>query len=148
MVLDPLYSYFVFLIYTNGYSNHYECVWGTVLAVNFGICRRMIWEISKLLFFNFSKHLDKSVFINSFHLPLTNTKIISQYRSPYTPVVIWIAVRVYEKNKIIVSRIQNHWNFAAVLNGSQQTWSVVWIRAADELPKESLRISDRSKRRA
>ena len=82
--LDLLYSYFVFLIYTNGYSNHYECVWGTVLAVNFGICRRMIWEISKLLFFNFSKHLDKSVLISFFDLPFTNTKIISQYRLTYT----------------------------------------------------------------
>ena len=40
--LDLLYSYFVFLIYTNGYSNHYECVWGTVLAVNFDICRQTI----------------------------------------------------------------------------------------------------------
>ena len=37
---DLLYDYFVFLIYTDGYSNHYECVWGTVLAVNSGIYRR------------------------------------------------------------------------------------------------------------
>ena len=35
--------------------------------------------------FNYFKHLDKSVLINSFHLPLTNTKIINQYRLTYTP---------------------------------------------------------------
>ena len=43
-------------------------------------------------------------------------------------VVIWIAVRVYEKNEIIIERIQNHWNFAAVLNGSQQIWCNVWAK--------------------
>ena len=42
-------------------------------------------EFQKLKVFCFLKHIDKSVFINSFHLPLTNTKIINQYRSPYTP---------------------------------------------------------------
>ena len=30
MVLDPLSYYFVFLIYTEGYSNHYGCVCCTV----------------------------------------------------------------------------------------------------------------------
>ena len=52
-----------------------------------------------------------------FKFPFTNTKIIIQYRLTYTFVVIWIAYRVYEKNEIIEQRIQNHWNFAVVLNG-------------------------------
>ena len=30
------------------------------------------------------KHLVKSVFLNSFHLPSTNTKLIDQYRLTYT----------------------------------------------------------------
>ena len=34
---------------------------------------------------SFLKHLVKSVIISFFDLPFTNTKIISQYRSPYTP---------------------------------------------------------------
>ena len=87
MVLDPLCYYFVFLIYTDGYSNHYGCVWRTVLAVNSGICKQKIWEFenSKLLFLNFFIQLNKSVLISFFDLPFTNTKIISQYRLTYTP---------------------------------------------------------------
>ena len=42
MVLDPLFDYFVFLIYTEGYSNHYRYVWGTVLAISSGIRRQKI----------------------------------------------------------------------------------------------------------
>ena len=42
-------------------------------------------EFEKLKVFYFLKHFDKSVSMNSIHLLLANTKIISQYRSPYTP---------------------------------------------------------------
>ena len=93
MVLDPLFDYFVFLIYTDGYSNHYGCVCCTVLADNFGFRRRKaldfqtsVCQVTNKFLKLFFKKLDKSVFISFFHLPLTNTKIISPYRSPiHTP---------------------------------------------------------------
>ena len=40
-------------------------------------------EFQKLKVFCFLNHIDKSVSMNCIHLPLTNTKIINQYRSPY-----------------------------------------------------------------
>ena len=55
-----------------------------------------------------------------------------QYRLTYTFVVIWIAYRVYEKNEIIEQRIQNHWNFAVVLNGSQLAWCDVWAKRVSQ----------------
>ena len=75
------------------YSNHYGCVCCTVLADNFGFRRRKaldfqtsVCQVTNKFLKLFFKKLDKSVFISFFHLPLTNTKIISPYRSPiHTP---------------------------------------------------------------
>ena len=51
-------------------------------------------EFEKLKVFYFLKHFDKSVLLDSFNLPLTNTKIINQYRSPYIPLsnstILWV----------------------------------------------------------
>ena len=55
-----------------------------------------IWEINKQKFLNFHEHLDKSVIIRFFHLPSTNTKIISQYRRTYTSVVVCTHINVCE----------------------------------------------------
>ena len=61
-------------------------------------------EFQKLKVFCFLKHIDKSVLLDSFNLPLTNTKIINQYRSPYIPLsnstILWVHhdnLQVYDK---------------------------------------------------
>lgn len=69
------------------------CICCTVLADNFGFRRRKaldfqtsVCQVTNKFLKLFFKKLDKSVFISFFHLPLTNTKIISPYRSPiHTP---------------------------------------------------------------
>ena len=52
------------------------------------------------------KYLDKSVVINLLNLSLANTKIINQYRSPYTPpffripTILWVQhynLQVYDE---------------------------------------------------
>ena len=40
---------------------------------------------------NYFKHFNKSVLLDFFYLSISNTKIISQYRLTYTPVVVSIA---------------------------------------------------------
>ena len=61
-------------------------------------------EFEKLKVFYFLKHFDKSVIVSFFDLPLTNTKIINQYNSPYTsfriPTILWVQhynLQVYDK---------------------------------------------------
>ena len=64
MVLNPLCDYFVFLIYTDGYSNHYGCVCYTVWADNFGFRRRkalafqtLVCQVTNKFLELFSKNL-------------------------------------------------------------------------------------------
>ena len=45
------------------------------------------------------KYLDKSVLLDSFNLPLTNTKIINQYRLTYTLCSDLNSVSLYESER-------------------------------------------------